>query len=100
MVNLFAKIKEWQPFLYIDINIYFMGLTFKEHLLILGKILQLIRTSGMQVSANKNQFCQESFKYFGFELDHTSYKPLASQVSAILCINQPTILNKSMDFSG
>jgi hypothetical protein len=59
MVHLFSEANNQQPFLYMDNIFHFKGLTFKEHILILNKILQLIGINGMQVSADKSQFCQE-----------------------------------------
>ncbi len=88
------------PFPYIDDILHFKGKTFEEHLLILDKILNLIRKSGLQVSNEKSCFCQDSIEYLGFKLNQTGYQPLPPRVSAILRINPPENIKQIRAFLG
>jgi hypothetical protein len=94
MVQIFAEMDERRPFPYIDNILHFKGDTFEQHLLILDEILRLIGKSGLQVSAEKSRFCQESVEYLGFQLHRMGYKPLPSRVLAILCIDPPENLKQ------
>jgi hypothetical protein len=49
----------------------------------------LIGKKGLQVSAEKSCFCQESVEYLGFQLNRSGYAPLPSCVDAILRLNPP-----------
>jgi hypothetical protein len=89
-----------RPFSYIDDILHFKGDTFKQHLSILDEILGLIGKNGVQVSAEKSRFCQESIEYLGFQLNRTGYEPLLSQVSAILRINPPKNVRGVRGFLG
>jgi hypothetical protein len=100
MVHLFAEMGERRPFPYINDILHFKGSSFDEHMTILDKILLLIGKSGMQVSAEKSRFCQESVEYLGFQLHRTGNTPLPSRVSAIVRINQPTNLRQIRAFLG
>jgi len=62
MVDLFANMGKNRPYPYIDDILHFKGDTFEEHILILGQILQLFESIGMQVSAEKSRFCQTSLE--------------------------------------
>ncbi len=95
---MFAGMNERRPFPYIDDVLHFKGATFDEHISILDEILQLIGDTGMQVSADKSRFCQESVEYLGFQLHRTGYTPLPSRVSAILRINPPENLKQIRAF--
>jgi hypothetical protein len=53
----------------------------------------------MQVS-DKSRFCQDSLEILGFQLDQTGYKPLPSQVDAILRIKHPSNLKQVCGFLG
>jgi hypothetical protein len=68
MVHMFANMNEQRPFLYINDILHFKGTLFEEHISILDKILTLVGKSGLQVSAEKSRFCQESVEYLGFQL--------------------------------
>jgi hypothetical protein len=100
MCHLFAKLNERKPFVYIDDILHYRGGKFEEHLSFYNEILKLIVTSGMQVSTKKSRFCQQSLEYLGFKLNHHGYKPLASRVSAILCINPPANIRQVRAFLG
>jgi hypothetical protein len=100
MVHMFADMNERHPFPYIDTILHFRGTTFEEHIVILDEILHLIRESGLQVSAKKSRFCQESIKYLRFKLNQTGYQPLLLRESAILCINPPENVKQIHAFLG
>ena len=51
MVDLFAIMGKNRPYPYIDDILHFKGDTFEEQIRILGQILQLFDSIGMQVSA-------------------------------------------------
>jgi hypothetical protein len=68
MVHLFANMGEQRPYPYIDNILHFKGTTFEEHISIINKILKLHGKNGLQGSAKKSPFCQESLKYLGFQL--------------------------------
>jgi hypothetical protein len=78
MVHIFAGMDEQRPFPYINNILHFKGDTFERHLSILDEILGLIGKNGLQVSAEKSRFCQESVEYLGFQLNWTGYEPLPS----------------------
>ncbi len=100
MVHIFAGMDERRPFPYIDDILNFKGDTFEQHLSILEEILGLIGKNGLQISAEKSHFCQESVEYLGFQLIWTGYEPLPSRVSAILCINPPKDVRGVRGFLG
>ncbi len=54
----------------------------------------------MQVSMEKSRFCQVSLEYLGFKLNQTGYKPLPSQVDAILQIQLPKNIKQVPRFLG
>jgi hypothetical protein len=60
MVHIFAELDEQRSFPYIDDILHFKGDTFEQHLSILDEILGLIGKSGLQVSAEKSRFCQDT----------------------------------------
>jgi hypothetical protein len=66
MVHLFTNMGNRWPSPYINDILYFKGEMFDKHLSILNRILKLLEKSGMQVSAKKSHFCQESLEYLGF----------------------------------
>ena len=86
MVDLFARMGKNRSYPYIDDILHFKGDTFEEHIEILGQILKLLTSMGMQVSVEKSRFCRASLEYLGFGINQTGYKPLLSQVDAILQI--------------
>jgi hypothetical protein len=100
MAHIFANMNERHPFPYIDDILHFKGKTFEEHLLILDKILKLIGNSRLQVSAEKNRFCQESVKYLGFKLNWMGYQSLPLCVSAILRVNPLENIKQICAFCG
>jgi hypothetical protein len=99
MVHIFANMNERRPFPYIEDILQFKGGTFKEHLLILDKILKLIGHSRLQVSTKKSRFCQESVKYLGFKLNQMGYQPLLLCMSAIYASTHQRTSSKSAPFS-
>ncbi len=100
MAHLFAGMGKKKPCPYIDDILHFKGATFDEHLAILDDILKLIATAGMQVSAEKSRFCQESLEYIGFQLNRTGYKPLPSRVDEILRLEPPKNVKQVRAFLG
>ena len=100
MAHLFTEMGDWCPFPYIDDVLHFKGSTFEEHMTILDEILKKIGQSGLQVSAEKSRFCQESVKYLVFKLHRMGYTPLPLWVSAILRINLPMNLKQIRAFLG
>jgi len=100
MVDLFTNMGKNRPNPYSDDILHFKGDTFKEHIRILGQILQLFESIGMQVSVEKSRFCQTSFEYLGFKLNRTGYKPLPSRVDAILRIQSPKNVQQVRGFLG
>jgi hypothetical protein len=69
MVHIFAEMNEQHLFPYIDNILHFKGDTFEEHLFILDEILSKIGQHGLQVSADKSRFYQESVEYLRFQLN-------------------------------
>ena len=100
MVDLFANMGKNRPYPYIDDILHFKGDTFEEHIEILCKILKLLTKMGMQISVEKSCFCQASLEYLGFELNRTGYRPLPSQIDAILRIQSPKNVKQVRGFLG
>ncbi len=100
MVHMFADMNKQHPFPYIDNILCFKGMMSEEHIATLNEILQPTGKSGLQISAKKSRFCQESVKYLGFQSNWTGYQPLLLCVSMILCINPPENIKQIRAFLG
>jgi hypothetical protein len=100
MVDLFANMGKNRPYPYINDILHFKGDTFEEHIEILCEILKLLTKMGMQISVEKSRFCQASLEYLGFELNRTGYRPLPSQIDAILRIQSPKNVKQVRGFLG
>ena len=100
MVNLFANMGKNRPYPCINDILHFKSNTSEEHIRILGQILQLFESIGMQVSAEKSRFCQTSLEYLGFELNRSGYKPLPTRVDVILRIQLPKNIWQVRGFLG
>ncbi|KAL7528932.1 hypothetical protein ACHAXR_002707 [Thalassiosira sp. AJA248-18] len=89
-----------KPNPYIDGILHSKGEKFLEHLGILDENLHRLGEGGMQVNAEKSDFCAKQVEYVGFELNPKGYRPPAKRVEAILKIMPPENLKQVRGFLG
>ncbi len=100
MIQLYAPMKERSPICYIDDILHCAGNSLQDHLIILGKILGRLATAGLQVNADKSEWCKQEINYLGFTITPTGYKPMREQVKAILVITPPKSIKELQGFIG
>ncbi len=71
MIQLYAPMRERSPICYIDDILHCAGDSLQDHLIILGEILGRLATAGLQVNADKSEWCKQEINNLGFTITPT-----------------------------
>lgn len=84
---------------YID-EIIVGGETVKEHVEILGRVLQKLKSAGLKLNLRKCTFFKEKVSYLGFDIDKEGLKTNSSRIEAVLDAPIPNDISEVRAFVG
>jgi hypothetical protein len=71
---------------YPDILLILTNSSFKDHLLLLEKVLERLSTTGMRVNISKSKFFAEQLEYLGYWISRQGIHPIYIQIYMCLFI--------------
>jgi hypothetical protein len=71
---------------YPDILLILTNSSFKDHLLMLEKVLERLSTAGMRVNISKSKFFAEQLEYLGYWISRQGIHPIYIQIYMCLFI--------------
>lgn len=95
----FASMQDNSPMFYID-DVLICSNSFEKHMAILRKVLMQFAEAGLQVIAEKSEWCKQEIVFLGFTITPTWYKPMRSRVKAILAMTPPKNIKELRGFVG